>query len=324
MKLVHIHRTAAAAMMAACLYATAPTSWATEGTDSHVQACTDAWDDAPANDVCSVATTSRNATDAAENPGACVLSTVKCILSAIKIKETSFVINFHVDEDSLTLSVDDTDDLDVCIKGNSDYTGGVGDGYDATLKTGCGTDETGSSTALSDGIPATEYFIDEESKLQNPQQDTDSNTQGANVTTQGSSGSSGNTASCSADWQQAPANTYCSADVSAKSGTLWGMTGTFYCQLSTIECSITVTVDTHSEETTTETDYTLTYSEAGPASISPDNLRRATLCVLWDPSSTPSGYKAMLPTAVNSPACSQMESGGYDQHTVENQNLPEV
>ena len=253
-----------------------------------------------------------------------MLKQVKCILSAIKIKETSYVMNFQVDEDTVTKSVDDTDDLDVCIKGNADYTGDPGvNSYEATLKSGCAADETGSSTATSEGIPATQYFIDEEKKLQNPgSNQSDSNT---GQTPSPTTGNAANNAECTSRWDQAPASTYCKATATYKTGTIWGMSGgTFHCELSAVDCSITVTIDEGRDGAITETDYTLTHSNAGPVSYAPDKLSRLLLCVLLDFNEPTSGYKATLPVAVNAPACNQMGVGGYDQNWVENYNLPEV
>ena len=288
---------------------------------AYLQVCTAAWANAPAYGLCATdGAVSRHTYNDAHHPGRCRLKGVNCNLGGIQIQGTSFVHTFHDYEFTLNLSPEDTEALDICIGVADDDPSNE---YYGELKAGCTADETDSSTAVSQGIVATEFFILEQAAmdaLSNPDPDA-----------RGSEGSEGNDSItqsmieeiCTDRWTGAPAEAYCSADVGATANRsdLSAFEGfsdaDFTCVLNDVDCSIDITVES-SDETSgeiTTTDYTVDF-ETTEFTAEPQATERLDLCLEAedDPEDDTSGFKASL------------QDGGcvYSASWAEENNLPKV
>lgn len=103
-----------------------------------VQACTDAWDYAPASDVCTNSSVGRISASSATNAGFCRISGISCSVSATDSSGNAVSWSWT---GSSTRSVTDTEELDVCFQSGTTGPGG----YTAYFFAGCGTGETPSS-----------------------------------------------------------------------------------------------------------------------------------------------------------------------------------
>ena len=257
---------------------------------AYLQVCTDAWASAPINNghCATDGAVARHAYNDANHPGKCQLKGVNCNLGGITLQGTSFVHTFHDYEAELNLSPADTEALDMCIGITNENSE---DGYYGELKAGCTADETDSSTAKSQGIRATQYFIDEEAALNNP--NPDPNTGGIDSNTQAAINRLCNTA-----WGEASAEDYCSAEVSATAnGVIVATSGfsdtDFKCTLTDVDCSVDITVD-NADGTGTATDYTVKLTTSYTAESL--TIKKLDLCLEAedDPEDGASGYEASL------------------------------
>ena len=106
--------------------------------------CTASWNASEAADWCTatVETIIASSNDPS-SIGTCVIRASCTITVAVDNEDTQFTPSL-----ASTLSRDDTESLDICFAADSSQTSG----FTATVKTGCGSGETTSSTANTGGL----------------------------------------------------------------------------------------------------------------------------------------------------------------------------
>ena len=115
--------------------------------NSGVQECIDAWDDAPASSYCTDTAIAR--ATSGSGWGNCVIDVSTCSITADSgATSTTYTPSWPTAYGSTGdgLPPSDVDDIDICFASSSSG------GYTATVKTGCASTETDSATATSDGL----------------------------------------------------------------------------------------------------------------------------------------------------------------------------
>ncbi|MCY4487080.1 MAG: hypothetical protein OXF11_08180 [Deltaproteobacteria bacterium] len=112
---------------------------------ARIQVCIDAWDDAPANDICGDLSITRVGASTANDANQCSASG-HCSIT-LNIGEHSRTQVMRV---SVTADPDDFNTTDICVKADA-----AGTNYEWTARAaGCESGETTASTAQSQGLPA--------------------------------------------------------------------------------------------------------------------------------------------------------------------------
>ena len=123
---------------------------AEEGTaSSGVQACTDAWNDAPAASYCTQTSISRAVSGSGW--GNCIIEVSSCSITVdVDDASTTFTPSWPSDYTSTGdgVGVNSAAVIDICFASSSSASSG----FTATVKTGCASTETGSASATSSGL----------------------------------------------------------------------------------------------------------------------------------------------------------------------------
>ena len=116
---------------------------------TYIEACENAWDDAPAHGYCTSSSITR--VNAGSSAGNCLISVSTCSITvSVDGTDTTFTptwpSNYGYAGDGL--SVADTGTVDICFASSNT----TNSGYTATVNAGCASTETDSASATADGL----------------------------------------------------------------------------------------------------------------------------------------------------------------------------
>ncbi len=117
---------------------------------TYQQVCHDAWDDSPADDVCSATYLIRIGASDSNQTGNCNVRDISCSLSAQNQAEET--VTWTISSGASNRSPSDTETLDMCFAAQTDSEGET-TGYTAALKAGCATGEITSENMGGSTLP---------------------------------------------------------------------------------------------------------------------------------------------------------------------------
>ena len=140
---------AAVAAVALCGALVLPSEAATAAAASGVEECEDAWEDAPAEGYCTDTSIAR--ATSGSGWGNCLIEVSACSISVDVGGESITYTPTWPSAYTSTgdgLSVADTESIDICFASSTSASSG----YTATVKSACGSSDTDSATATTDGL----------------------------------------------------------------------------------------------------------------------------------------------------------------------------
>lgn len=120
-----------------------------QAAESFVEACEDAWDDAPAEAYCTDTQIAR--VGAGTGQGNCVIDVSTCSITvSVEGESITYTPTWPSSYGSSGdgLSVSDTENIDICFASSTSAS----TGYTATVKSPCDSSDTDSETATDDGL----------------------------------------------------------------------------------------------------------------------------------------------------------------------------
>ena len=144
-----MHRTIPALVAALALALTSLGAWA-DGSNNYQQACTDAWDDAPASSYSTATSVVRVSGGPAYTKGRCLITVTSCSITVtVGTQSETFAPSwpdaFSPSRNGITVA--NTEEIDICFTRTDSA-------WEATVKIGCASEETDSETATADGLAA--------------------------------------------------------------------------------------------------------------------------------------------------------------------------
>ena len=128
----------------ALLFAVAAPAWADFG-----QICRDNWEDAPASSYCSGESVERVTASNDGDMGDCIIRRGTCSMAVTVGVES---VSFSISDPYIQKTPDATSSIDLCFSASDSSS--ATSGYIMKLKSPCDAEDTTSSTATSNGLPA--------------------------------------------------------------------------------------------------------------------------------------------------------------------------